>query len=169
MNPVPDGLKTITGAKAWGVDLKRAAQSVGMPGRDNCGNCHFYGGGGDNVKHGDLSSVLYNPTKEVDVHMATEGLNFTCSTCHVSDKHIFAGSRYDVIASDPHGTGKPGERRDVATVESCHGNEPHPVGGNPLLIARGMKLNDHTDKIACQTSHIPEFARGGVATKTLFA
>ena len=168
MSPVPEGLKTITGAKAWAVDLAKSAQSVGMPGRENCGNCHFYGGGGDNVKHGDLSSVLYNPTKEVDVHMARDGLNFTCSTCHVTNKHQWAGSRYDVLASDPHGTGKPGERRDVATCESCHGNAPHPVGGNPLLIALGMKLNDHTDKIACQTCHIPEFARGGVATKTLW-
>ncbi len=168
MSPVPEGLKTITGADAWAVDLKQAAQSVGMPGRENCGNCHFYGGGGDNVKHGDLSSALYNPTKEVDVHMATDGLNFTCSTCHVTDKHTWAGSRYDVLASDPHGTGKPGERRDVATCESCHGNEPHPVGGNPLLVAKGLKLNDHTNKIACQTCHIPEFARGGVATKTLW-
>ncbi|PHQ95639.1 MAG: hypothetical protein COB39_12725 [Marinosulfonomonas sp.] len=100
--------------------------------------------------------------------MATDGLNFTCSTCHVTDQHQWAGSRYDVLASDPHGTGKPGERRDVASCESCHGNEPHPVGGNPLLIAKGMTLNDHTDKIACQTCHIPEFARGGVATKTLW-
>lgn len=168
VDPVKPGMKTITGATAWAVDLKQAAQSVGMPGRENCGNCHFYGGGGDNVKHGDLSSALYNPTKEVDVHMATDGLNFTCSTCHVTDKHTWAGSRYDVMASDPHGTGKPGERRDVATCESCHSNTPHPVGSNPLLIARGMKLNDHTDKIACQTCHIPEFARGGVATKTLW-
>ena len=168
LNPVPDGLKTITGAKAWAVDLQKAAQSVGMPGRDNCGNCHFYGGGGDNVKHGDLSSALYKPSKEVDVHMASDGLNFSCSTCHVTDQHQWAGSRYDVKASDPHGTGKPGERRDVATCQSCHGNEPHPVGSNPLLIARGMKLNDHTDKVACQTCHIPEFARGGVATKTLW-
>lgn len=168
VDPVKPGMKTITGAKAWAVDLAKSAQSVGMPGRENCGNCHFYGGGGDNVKHGDLSSALYNPTKEVDVHMASDGLNFTCSTCHVTEKHQWAGSRYDVLASDPHGTGKPGARRDVATCESCHGNEPHPVGANPLLIARGMKLNDHTDKVACQTCHIPEFARGGVATKTLW-
>lgn len=173
VEPVKLGMKTITGAMAWAVDLKLAAQSVGMPGRENCGNCHFYGGGGDNVKHGDLSSALYNPTKEVDVHMATEGLNFTCSTCHVTDKHQWSGSRYDVLATDPHGGDvKPGARRDVATCESCHSNTPHPIasegGLNPLMAVRGMKLNDHTDKIACQTCHIPEFARGGVATKTLW-
>jgi hypothetical protein len=50
----------------------------------------------------------------------------------------------------------------VATCESCHTDKPHPG----LLI--GAKLNDHTDRVACQTCHIPEFARGGVATKTLW-
>ncbi|MDY6859287.1 MAG: tetrathionate reductase family octaheme c-type cytochrome [Pseudomonadota bacterium] len=151
---------TITGEPAWAVDLAKSAQSVGLPGRENCGQCHFYGGGGDNVKHGDLSSALYEPDRSVDVHMASDGLNFQCSTCHVSDKHVFAGSRYNVTAHDTEGTGLPGMRRDVATCESCHGNEPHPVN------IKGMKLNDHTDKVACQTCHIPEFARGGVATKT---
>ncbi|WP_457645417.1 tetrathionate reductase family octaheme c-type cytochrome [Profundibacter sp.] len=169
LNPVPDGLKTITGAKAWAVDLKRAAQSVGPTGRDNCGNCHFYGGGGDNVKHGDLSSVLYKPTKEVDVHMAADGLNFTCSTCHVADQHQISGSRYDPMVIDPHGTGKPGAARTTATCESCHSDRPHPIAAsNPLEVLRGVKLNDHTNRVACQTCHIPEFARGGVATKTLW-
>lgn len=154
--------KSVTGADAWVVDLKKAAQSVGEPTRQNCGTCHFYGGGGDNVKHGDLSSALYHPTKDVDVHMAEDGLNFTCETCHHSDKHVFAGSRYDVHATDPKGTGKPGMmRNDVATCESCHGNAPHDA-----LTVTGIKLNDHTDRVACQTCHIPEFARGGVATKT---
>ncbi len=159
LDPVKPGTKTITGKLAWAVDLTKSAQSVGMPGRDNCGNCHFYGGGGDNVKHGDLSSVLYNPTKDVDVHMATDGLNFTCSTCHVEDKHNWAGSRYDVLAKDM-SLPKPGAARATASCESCHSNDPHPAN------IKGLKLNDHTDKLACQTCHIPEFAKGGVATKT---
>jgi len=41
------------------IQWEKVAQSVRMPGRNNCGMCHFYGGGGDNVKHGDLSSVLF--------------------------------------------------------------------------------------------------------------
>jgi octaheme c-type cytochrome (tetrathionate reductase family) len=156
---------TITGAKAWAVDLSKAAQSVGMPGRDNCGNCHFYGGGGDNVKHGDLSSALYDPAHDVDVHMsavADGGEGMVCSTCHVSDQHKWDGSRYNVHAVDTTGTGKPGQRREVSTCQSCHGTEPHPVN------LKGVKLNDHTDKLACQTCHIPSFARGGVPTKTLW-
>ncbi|MBW8283301.1 MAG: tetrathionate reductase family octaheme c-type cytochrome [Rhizobium sp.] len=161
LDPVKPGTQTITGAEAWPVDLGKSAQSVGLPGRENCGNCHFYGGGGDNVKHGDLSSALVKPSRSVDVHMSPEGENFTCSTCHVSNRHEWAGSRYAVHASDDAGTGKPGERRDVATCQSCHGTEPH-----QSLSLKGMKLNDHTDVLACQTCHIPEFARGGVATKT---
>jgi hypothetical protein len=57
--------------------------------------------------------------------------------------------------------GLPGERRDVATCESCHSEAPHP---KTELV--GIKLNGHVDKIACQTCHIPTIARGGVATKT---
>lgn len=160
--PVKPGTLTITGAAAWPVDLAKAAQSVGMPGRDNCGNCHFYGGGGDNVKHGDLSSALYEPPLEVDVHMSPDGENMTCSTCHVEEQHQWAGSRYDVIAAD-HPDIAPGGPRETASCESCHSETPHEA-----LSLDGMKLNDHTDVLACQTCHIPEFARGGAPTKTLW-
>ncbi|HHB80297.1 MAG TPA: tetrathionate reductase family octaheme c-type cytochrome, partial [Aliiroseovarius sp.] len=128
--------------------------------RDNCGNCHFYGGGGDNVKHGDLSSVLYEPTRSVDVHMSPDGGNFTCSTCHVENEHQWAGSRYDMTIDTP--AHAPGAPRTAATCESCHSDKPHKAN------LEGMKLNDHTDTVACQTCYIPSFARGGVATKTLW-
>jgi octaheme c-type cytochrome (tetrathionate reductase family) len=134
---------------------------VGKPGRENCGACHFYGGGGDGVKHGDLDSSLKFPDKHLDVHMDAEGLNFACTTCHVTRQHLWAGSRYNVMAHDTEGLGRPGERRDVATCESCHSDSPHEL--DELI---GIKLNGHVDKIACQTCHIPSIARGGVATKT---
>ncbi|MCF4164891.1 tetrathionate reductase family octaheme c-type cytochrome [Zavarzinia compransoris] len=156
--------ETITGAPAKPVDLRTAALGVGLPGRDNCGQCHFYGGGGDNVKHGDLSSVLVEPTRAVDVHMDADGLNFACSVCHVTRSHKWAGSRYAMRASDPEGTGLPGQRRDVATCESCHGAAPHPADLTPSGLI-GVKMNDHAGTVACQTCHIPTFARGGVATK----
>ncbi|MBN2886778.1 MAG: tetrathionate reductase family octaheme c-type cytochrome [Chromatiaceae bacterium] len=141
------------------MDLGMIARNVALPSRANCGTCHFYGGGGDNVKHGDLSSALSQPGHELDVHMDAEGLNFACTACHITKQHIWAGSRYQVMSRDTEGTGKPGERRDVATCESCHGLSPHPSGS-----LQGFKLNTHVDSIACQTCHIPEFARGGVAT-----
>ncbi|WP_319773773.1 tetrathionate reductase family octaheme c-type cytochrome [Breoghania sp.] len=159
--PFKDGSKTITGQQASPIDLSVAARSVGAPGRENCGQCHFYGGGGDNVKHGDLSSALMAPERSVDVHMAKDGANFACSTCHVTHAHKTAGSRYDVVAKDTKGRGGPGASREAASCESCHGTKPHP--GNSIIAT---KLNHHTDRIACQTCHIPSFARGGVATKT---
>jgi len=53
-------VKEATGAgnPAKRVDLVYVAQSVGTPSRFNCGTCHFYGGGGDAVKHGDLDSSM---------------------------------------------------------------------------------------------------------------
>lgn len=143
------------------IQWAEVAQSAGLPARENCGGCHFYGGGGDGVKHGDLDSSLIHPDRKLDVHMDEQGLNFACTSCHITNQHVWAGSRYDMIARDTGGTGKPGQRRDVATCESCHGDAPHK---NTDL--EGIKLNNHVDRIACQTCHIPTFARGGVATKT---
>jgi len=143
------------------IDWAKVAQSVALPDRSNCGTCHFYGGGGDGVKHGDMDSSLKHPDKTLDVHMDAQGLNFSCTECHQGEGHQWSGSRYNMDAKDSEGTGKPGQRRQVATCESCHGDTPHP--GNSL---KAVKLNGHTDRVACQTCHIPTFARGGVATKT---
>ncbi|KAA5599940.1 tetrathionate reductase family octaheme c-type cytochrome [Blastochloris sulfoviridis] len=143
------------------IDFAHVAQNVGLPGRENCGTCHFNGGGGDGVKHGDLDSSLTRPSKALDVHMAVAGPNFACTQCHVSRHHQIAGSRYDMVAHDETGLGKPGARRDVATCESCHGTTPH-----PKLSLIGWQLNHHAERVACQTCHIPRIARGGVATVT---
>jgi len=141
------------------IDWVETAQSVAMPGRSNCGKCHFYGGGGDNVKHGDLSSVLFDPPRSVDVHMSEQGEGFNCITCHVGEGHDWAGSRYEMLVNDTNGTGKPGLPRDVASCASCHSSSPHPMDS-----VIGIKLNSHTQQVACETCHIPEIARGGVAT-----
>ncbi|WP_101497488.1 tetrathionate reductase family octaheme c-type cytochrome [Thiopseudomonas denitrificans] len=141
------------------VDLGMVARNVGPTSRQNCGSCHFFGGGGDGVKHGDLDSSLINPDRALDVHMDAGGLNFSCATCHTSDEHSVAGSRYAMEAKDTHGIDIPGSSHGGrASCESCHGDKPHDFGVN-------NKLNDHTGKVACQTCHIPEFARGGVPTK----
>ncbi len=143
------------------INFTEVAQHVGLPGRENCGTCHFNGGGGDGVKHGDLNSSLIRPSKALDVHMSEQGQNFACSECHLSKQHAIVGSRYDMVAKDEGGLGKPGQRRDVASCESCHGATPHP---KPSLI--GYQLDAHAQRIACQTCHIPKMARGGVATIT---
>lgn len=141
-------------------DLQDIAQKVGTPSRANCGACHFYGGGGDGVKHGDLDSSIINPSKDVDVHMDASGLNFSCQTCHTTGGHEVAGSRYATKASDDRGIVVPGQAdQNRATCESCHGSKPHPASAN-------KKLNTHTTKVACTTCHVPTFARGGRKTKT---
>ncbi|NDP37907.1 MAG: tetrathionate reductase family octaheme c-type cytochrome [Rhodoferax sp.] len=140
-----------------GTNLKEIAQKVGKTTRDTCGGCHFKGGGGDGVKHGDLDSSLSMPSKELDVHMDAEGLNFSCTTCHKTDGHDVSGSRYAPTAKDKGPAHIRGEadKTKAVTCQECHGQAPHKV----------VKLNEHTAKIACQTCHIPAFARGGVPTK----
>ena len=140
-----------------GIDLRDIARKVGPTQRTTCGACHFNGGGGDGVKHGDLDSSLEAPGKDLDVHMDTKGNNFTCATCHKTDGHQVPGSRYAPTAMDKGAAqvrGK-GGKVNPATCQSCHGQGPHKLA----------KLNDHTGKLACQTCHIPFFARGGQPTK----
>ncbi len=140
------------------VDLAEVAQHVGKTSRRTCGDCHFKGGGGDGVKHGDLDASLYQPDQALDVHMDAEGLNFSCTTCHTFEKHIQKGSRYQVT-NDPEGAiAVPGRENTRPSCASCHGRAPHERGID-------NKLNEHTDRVACQTCHIPEFARGGHPTK----
>jgi octaheme c-type cytochrome (tetrathionate reductase family) len=140
-----------------GINLTEIAQKVGPTKRTTCGACHFNGGGGDGVKHGDLDSSLEAPNKDLDVHMDVDGNNFSCATCHKTDVHQVPGSRYAPTAKDKnpaHLRGKD-NKYNPATCQSCHGQAPH----------KEAKLNDHTNKLACQTCHIPAYARGGQPTK----
>ena len=138
-------------------DLAAIAQQVGSSGRHNCGACHFNGGGADGVKHGDLDSSLLNPAHSLDVHMSADGADFSCADCHTTSAHSVTGSRYLTNARDTLGVDVPGHTdMSRASCESCHGMSPH----------KEEKINEHVDRVACQTCHIPEFARGGIATKT---
>jgi octaheme c-type cytochrome (tetrathionate reductase family) len=125
----------VFGGKDWpAVDLVSVAQGVALPTRSNCGACHFTGGGGDAVKHGDMDTSLKSPDFELDVHMDAEGLNFTCQTCHTTEDHQVAGSRYEMGAIG---------------CDDCHTDAPHDEDA----------INAHTASIACETCHIPEYAR----------
>jgi len=42
--------------------------------------------GGNNVKHGDLEKAMFEPSKDIDVHMAMEGVNMSCVQCHRTEK-----------------------------------------------------------------------------------
>lgn len=123
------------GYVAEGVDLVAAAQSVSSPTRDNCGACHFDGGGGNAVKHGDLDEHLYNPDSNLDYHMGE--LDFVCTDCHLTEKHQILGrlvaDNY-IIRED-----------EQVACTNCHNLELH----------EDQRINSHTQTIACQTCHIP--------------
>jgi octaheme c-type cytochrome (tetrathionate reductase family) len=149
------------------VDLSKVAQSVALTSRDTCGACHFVGGGGDAVKHGDLDTTLKKPGRYLDVHMDAKGLNFTCSTCHATKGHQIPGSRYTPVGKETGHAFMRGQSKDQAspaTCQSCHDQKPHKLSGVTDVLR--AKLNEHTDKLACQTCHIPQFARGQATKMT---
>ena len=121
------------------VNLSKVAQSVGRPNNVNCGSCHFYSGGGNNVKHGDLEEALLACNRNTDVHMAQNGINLSCVDCHTGDKHQIKGKLYSVSSTDV----------NRLHCEDCHTSRPH----------LNDMLNRHYDKIACQTCHIPTYAK----------
>ncbi len=121
------------------VNLKRVAQSVGNPTKINCGSCHFYSGGGNNVKHGDLEAAQLACTREVDVHMAANGIDLTCVDCHTAENHQILGKLYSVSSGDI----------NRATCEQCHTAKPH----------FDELLNTHFAKVSCQACHIPTYAK----------
>jgi len=125
------------------VDLEAVAQSVAYSDRDNCGGCHFLGGGGDAVKHGDLDSSLYLPDESVDVHMGR--YDFVCTDCHTTEDHDISGKSISVSLDND----------NQVYCTDCHEPLPH----------EDFRLNEHTDTVACQTCHVPEVAVR-LATKT---
>jgi len=124
------------GVPAQEVDLNVAARSVGYPTRGNCGTCHYFGGGGLGVKHGDLDTSLDNPPESLDVHM---GRGMQCIDCHSAGNHRIKGKAYSVSVNHENGFG----------CSDCHGEAPH----------GDKRLDGHTDRVACQTCHIPTYSR----------
>ncbi len=118
-------------APADGVDILKAAQSVGKATSEMCQRCHLSTGGGPNHKHG------VSPTKDTDVHTAR---GKQCTSCHKFTGHKTIGAadikaielpKLQLACSNCH-IGHKGEMKDV--------------------------LNNHK-RVACQTCHIPAIAR----------
>ncbi len=128
--------KAAKGLPAEGTDLVAAAQSVGIPTRENCGSCHFNGGGGNAVKHGDMDESLYYPSESIDVHMGR--YDFQCVDCHQTEHHNIKGRAISVSTDN---------KNQVACTD-CHEQDVH----------NDDRLNAHTETVACQTCHIPEGA-----------
>lgn len=126
------------GLPAETIDLVAAAQSVRAPTREECGKCHFDGGGGNGVKHGDLDESLYFPSENLDVHMGR--LDFQCTDCHQTTDHVIKGKLLaDNYTIDP---------EEQVACEDCHQGTIH----------ADERINLHTQSVACQTCHVPAMA-----------
>lgn len=115
------------------IDLLEIAQSVGKPTEQNCGNCHFSGFGGVEVKSGAMDKSLFEPSEENDYHLG--GLGFGCADCHESENHNISPRTEEGISP--------------VACENCHSAEPHDK----------ELLNNHYSAVACQTCHIPTYSR----------
>jgi len=118
------------------VDLLAAARSVRIPNRENCGKCHFDGGGGNGVKHGDLDESLYFPSENLDVHMGR--YDFLCTDCHRAQEHQIRGRMISVSV----------ESTNQVYCTDCHSEKLH----------QDERINAHVSTVACQTCHIPAVA-----------
>jgi hypothetical protein len=123
------------------VDLVNVAKNVGHTSRKTCGDCHFNGGGGEAVKHADLSRQLLQPERSCDIHMG--GYDFQCTDCHRTRNHKIAGRSSSVPVTEGR-----------LSCEGCHTDKPH--YGDGLL---DHHLNKHSDTIACTTCHAPVYAK----------
>ena len=129
-------VKGYAGQPVEGVDLLEVAQSVAEPTRENCGSCHFKGGGGNAVKHGDLDETLYFPPSNVDIHMGEH--DFLCTDCHQTENHNILGRSISVSL----------DNTNQIYCTDCHTEQLH----------EDDRINAHIDSVACQTCHIPNAA-----------
>ncbi|MFZ2631977.1 MAG: tetrathionate reductase family octaheme c-type cytochrome [Desulfosalsimonadaceae bacterium] len=123
------------------VDLLKVAKNVGHTSRQTCGSCHFSGGGGDGVKHSDLSSELLHPSRNCDIHMG--GYDFQCVACHRTRNHQIAGRSNSVPVVE-----------GARSCKNCHADKPH-YRDNLL----SHHLNKHCETIDCNTCHSPVYAK----------
>lgn len=121
--------------------LLEAVQHPIMPGKAECMRCHLKAGGGPNFKGGDLESALITGDRTFDVHMGKGGAGLGCLDCHKAGHHRLKGTGADGAVNET-----PGEELKCA---NCHTTAPHDQA----------ILNMHTNRVACETCHIPTFAR----------
>jgi hypothetical protein len=127
-------------------------RNLHLPTRTTCLLCHAKAGGGDGVKRGDLSlATATNTDPSFDVHMNSAGNDLACQSCHVFRNHRVIGKGSDLRATDDISRGS------EIQCAICHAGKDAP-GGHATA-----KIGDHVAHVACQTCHIPTYAK--VATE----
>lgn len=132
------------------ISMVKAAQTVHLPTRATCVQCHAKGGGGDNFKRGDMALAHANTQDTTfDVHMATSGADLTCQACHTTELHRMAGRGSDLRPTD----------LDVEMdCNSCHAE------GNPADRHNDATIDRHLARVSCQSCHIPIYAKNASDT-----
>jgi len=155
--------KTNAGLPDPSVDLQMVARTItqgSVPTRKACMSCHSHAGGGDNVKHGDLSSDIVATTREYDVHMGTDGADFGCIVCHAANHDPATGDIIHGIAGMSLHSVNEGEMKKC---QDCHGSKDSIHTGTS--VEQWLVVETWHDRLACQVCHIPAIARK-ISTKT---
>ena len=127
------------------ITLDEAVQTVHLPERTNCLQCHARAGGGDAVKRGDLALASADTADvQYDVHMSVSAGDLKCQECHIFRKHTFAGKGSDI---------RPTDLEINIACSACHTNKAKTNGHSASTI------NRHVARVACQTCHIPYYAK----------
>ena len=137
-----------------------AAQTVHTTTRKSCLNCHAGAAGADGAKRGDLSKENENPRIAIDMHMSPAGADLSCADCHNETlpdgtTHRVRGRGVDLRPNDV-------ENRFSCENSGCHSARPHGDFSN----RSGSSKDKHAMKVACQTCHIPSYAKAAVGTET---
>ena len=127
---------------APGTNMVNVARTVHLPTNSSCLRCHATAGGGDWTKRGDMGLNSAHATVEQDVHLAKEGADLSCVSCHAALNHKISGRGIDLRATEA----------VAPTCQACHTDAPH----------ANATLNRHAQgQVSCQVCHIREYAKGG--------
>ena len=146
-NPDLDGVP----AALMPISALEAARTVHATTRKSCLNCHAGAGGADGTKRGDMSTALIAPDTHIDYHMSDGGAGLVCADCHAAGNHRVLGRGVDL---------RPNDVSERLTCAGCHGERPH----GDYDSRDGTARDTHAEHVACQSCHIPTFAKG-VATE----
>ncbi|KAB2888076.1 MAG: hypothetical protein F9K32_17810 [Desulfobulbaceae bacterium] len=125
-----------------GTTMVNLARTVHLPTNKSCLRCHATAGGGDWTKRGDMGLNSAQATVDQDFHLAKDGANLTCASCHSAPNHKIGGRGIDLRATEA----------AAPKCQDCHSAAPH----------SNATLNSHAQgQVSCQVCHIREYAKGG--------
>ena len=145
--PVEDetGFSYMPNESKMTISILEAARTVHPTTRATCLRCHAGASGSNGGKRGDMSTVTIDPPVASDIHMSSHGENLSCSDCHDADNHRVRGRGLDL---------RPNDTAERFTCARCHTDTPHKESNKEVA-----SLDTHASKVACQTCHIPSFAK----------